>query len=71
MKRIQNKLTQFKQYILSIAAVRYLASRFTMKKTGECLFVDNVDGREVWLYTDCFGKEFMAQSKWEMRIERT
>ena len=70
MKYLTNKFTQFKQWILSIVVVRYLISRFTMTNTGRCLFVDKVNGREVWLYTDCFNKEYMAQSKWEMRCER-
>jgi hypothetical protein len=64
---IINKLVQ---RILSIVVVRYLISKFTMKNTGKCLFVDKVNGREVWLYIDCFKKEYMAQSKWEMRCER-
>ena len=63
MKQKTNKLAQFKQWILSIVIVRYLISRLTMLNTGRCLFVDKVNGREVWLYTDCFGKEYMAQSK--------
>lgn len=46
--------------------VRFL-SRLTMKNTGRCLFVDKVNGREVWLYIDKYDKEWMAQSKWEMR----
>ena len=49
--------------------VRFL-SRLSMKNTGRCLFVDKVNGREVWLYIDKYGKEYMAQSKWEMRCER-
>ena len=70
MKNITNKLAQFKQWILSIVIVRYLISKLTMSNTGKCLFVDKVNGREVWLYIDYFGKEYMAQSKWEMRCER-
>ena len=70
MKQKTNKLAQFKQWILSIVIARYLISRFTMSNTGRCLFVDKVNGREVWLYVDCFGKEYMAQSKWGMRCER-
>ena len=49
--------------------VRFL-SRLKMKNTGRCLFVDKVNGREVWLYIDKYGKEWMAQSKWEMRCAR-
>ena len=45
-------------------------SRLTMKNTGRCLFVDKVNGREVWLYIDKYEKEWMAQSKWEMRCAR-
>jgi hypothetical protein len=45
-------------------------SRLTMKNTGECLFVDKVNSREVWLYIDKYGKEWMAQSKWGMRCTR-
>jgi hypothetical protein len=49
--------------------VRFL-SRATMKNTGRCLFVDKVNGREVWLYIDKYGKEWMAQSKWGMRCAK-
>jgi len=45
-------------------------SRLTMKNTGRCLFVDKVNKREVWLYIDKYGKEYIAQSKWEMRCVR-
>lgn len=48
---------------------QYLRSRLTMKNTGTCLFVDQVDDREVWLYIDCYKKNYMAQSKWGMRCE--
>lgn len=55
--------------ILKRVMARFL-SRLTMKNTGRCLFVDIVNGREVWLYVDMYGKEWMAQSKWEMRCAR-
>lgn len=28
---------------------------------GDCLFVDVVNGREVWAYTDRLGRSWMAQ----------
>lgn len=58
-----------KQCTIHSVVVRFL-SRLTMKNTGRCLFVDKVNGREVWLYIDKYGKEWMAQSKWEMRCAR-
>ena len=58
-----------KAWSIADVVVRFL-SRLSMKNTGRCLFVDKVNGREVWLYTDKYGKEWMAQSKWEMRCER-
>ena len=50
--------------------VVWFLSRLTMKNTGRGLFVDKVNGRKVWLYIDKYGKEWMAQSKWEMRCAR-
>lgn len=29
-------------------------------KRHECLFVDQVDGQEVFLYTDCYDNKWMA-----------
>ena len=58
-----------KAWSIDVVVVRFL-SRLSMKNTGRCLFVDKVNGREVWLYTDKYGKEWMAQSKWGMRCER-
>ena len=67
----ENKQQERNKKAWSIAdvVVRYL-SRLSMKNTGRCLFVDKVNGREVCLYTDKYGKEWMAQSKWEMRCAR-
>jgi hypothetical protein len=46
-----------------------LISRITMKY--ECpLFTDVVNGKSVNLYTDKYGTEWMAQSKWGFRIEK-
>ena len=61
--------TTKKAWSIGDVVVRFL-SRLSMKNTGRCLFVDKVNGREVWLYIDRYGKEWMAQSKWEMRCER-
>lgn len=37
-----------------------IISRLTMKNTGRCLFVDKVSGKEVILYVDKYGDEYMA-----------
>jgi hypothetical protein len=44
-------------------------SRLTMKNTGRCLFVDKVNGREVWVYVDKYNQKWMCQGKWEMRCK--
>lgn len=41
-----------------------------MKNTGECLFVDIVNQRPVYLYRDCFDVEYMAQSRFGFRVKR-
>lgn len=40
--------------------IRWIISRLSMKK-GEPLFVDCVNGRTVYSWTDKFGQEYMAQ----------
>jgi hypothetical protein len=50
--------------------IETLKSRFTMVRQ-ETLFHDKVNGKAVSLYKDCFGKKYMAQSKFSTRIERT
>ena len=50
-------------------ALNILKSRLTMKRE-ETLFGDKVNGQAVNLYNDCFGKKWIAQSRFGMRIER-
>ena len=64
-----NDLCDKLKFAIHNVVVRFL-SRLTMKNTGRCLFVDKVNGREVWLYLDKYGEEWLAQSKWGMRCER-
>ena len=52
-----------------IQMVRFLKSRFTMKYP-RVLFWDRVNGKAVCLYTDCYGIEWMAQSKFGLRTKR-
>jgi hypothetical protein len=51
-------------------AINILKSRLTMVRQ-ETLFYDKVNGKAVSLYKDCFGKKYMAQSKFGSRLERT
>lgn len=51
--------------------MRAIKSRLTMKNTGRCLFVDKINRKEVWLFIDCYGVEYMAQSKFGFRVKRT
>lgn len=39
--------------------IRFIKSWLTMKR-GHCLFVDKVDGSEVFEYTDCYNQKWMA-----------
>lgn len=48
---------------------KYLVSVFTMKK--QCvLFIDQVNGKEVYLWIDKYGAEYMAHSKFGFRVKR-
>lgn len=40
-----------------------------MAKRGECLFVDRVNHREVWVWRYA-GEEWMGQSRFGMWVER-
>ena len=49
--------------------IRWIKSRLSMKY--HCvLFWDKINGKAVCLYVDYFGDEWMAQSKFGMRIKR-
>ena len=47
----------------------WLASRMSMTYVRN-LFFDKVNGRVVKLYVDCFGDEYMAQSKYGFRVKK-
>jgi len=47
----------------------WFKSRTSMTIT-DSLFIDVVNGRTVYEYTDCFNVKFMAQSKFGMRVKR-
>ena len=50
--------------------MKWFKSKLTMKR-GQCLFVDMVDGNEVFEYVDCFGQHWMANfNHWFYRIKR-
>jgi hypothetical protein len=50
--------------------IRTLKSKLTMKR-GSCLFVDTVDGGEVFEYTDCYGQKWMAGFfHWSFRVKK-
>ena len=50
-------------------ALKILKSRLTMVRI-ETLFWDKVNGQAVNEYKDCYGKKWMAQSRFGMRISR-
>lgn len=50
-------------------ALKILKSRLTMVRQ-QTLFWDKVNGQAVNLYKDCFGKKWMAQSRFGMRISK-
>ena len=50
--------------------MKWLKSKLTMKRRY-CLFVDSVSGQEVFAYTDCYGKKWMANyNHWFFRVAR-
>lgn len=49
---------------------RWARSWMTMKRKS-CLFVDQVSGREIFLYVDCYGREWMAEfNRFGFRVTR-
>ena len=49
--------------------INNLKSRLTMVRQ-QTLFYDKVNGKAVNEYVDCFGKKWMAQSRFGMRISK-
>ena len=49
--------------------IKNIISFLTMRR-GRCLFIDKVSGDEVFLYTDKYGKEWMASYFYVDRVER-
>lgn len=50
--------------------IKWLKSKFSMKRKS-CLFIDKVSGKEVFLYVDCFGVEWMANyNHWFFRVKK-
>lgn len=48
--------------------IKWFKSRYTMQRM-ECLFVDVVNGEEVFKYKDCYGKFWQAHhNKWGFRV---
>lgn len=48
--------------------INYIKSKLTMK-FERTLFTDIVDGKKVCLFTDCFGDEWMANTKFGFRVK--
>lgn len=48
---------------------KIIKSRWTMKPTGQS-FYDSIAGEDVKFWVDCYGVEWMAVSKWGMRVSR-
>ena len=49
--------------------IYWIKSRLSMKCV-DTLFLDKVNGLYVRLYVDCYGKHWMAQTKYGFRTER-
>jgi len=49
--------------------IKAIRSFFTMQRK-HCLFIDTVVGKEVFLYVDCYGQEWMASFIWTDRMKR-
>lgn len=49
--------------------LKNIKSFFTMQRK-ECLFIDKVSNKPVYLYIDCYGVEWMASYYWTDRIKR-
>ncbi len=60
-------MKQVKTFFIHIGEA--IKSRLTMENTGSFLFRDSVNGGKVWIYKDCYGTEYMAQSKWAIRCK--
>lgn len=50
--------------------IKNLISRLTMKRL-DCLFVDKVNGKEVFRWKDKYGGTFMAQNRFGTRIDES
>lgn len=50
--------------------IKWIVSKFTMKRK-RFLFIDQVEGKEVFLYVDKYGTEWMANyNHWTYRVKR-
>lgn len=47
---------------------RKLKSRWSMEKTGQS-FTDMVSWGVVYYWRDCYGDEYMAESRWGFRVK--
>ncbi|KKM20524.1 hypothetical protein LCGC14_1644590 [marine sediment metagenome] len=48
---------------------KWICSWLTMKRT-QCLFIDIVEGKEVFEYIDCYGQKWMANyMRWGFRVK--
>jgi hypothetical protein len=48
---------------------KWFKSRWSMKPTGNS-FYDSVSGNVIHYWVDCYGKEWMAVSRWGYRITK-
>ena len=51
-----------------IKIIKVIISRLTMVR-NQTLFWDKVSRRIISEYKDCYGKKWMAQSRFDMRVE--
>jgi hypothetical protein len=47
--------------------IKWIISRYTMKRHNQ-MFIDKINNKPVYKYIDKYNNQFMAQSKFELRI---
>jgi len=52
---------------MSMNMFKWIRSRWTMEMKYS-LFYDHIEGKNVYLWEDCYGVEWMAQTKYGFRV---
>jgi hypothetical protein len=48
--------------------MRWLKSRWSMRNTGNA-FRDTISWNQVYRWVDCYGDEWLAESRWGFRVK--